>query len=136
MESATTSTSRLTGGATVYAKDLQKVARFYESTFALQRILHEDDFVALEREGHEIVVVRIPDHIARTFEIASPPARREDSAVKLVFVVESIEAARASAMETGGVIDPPGREWTFRGMRVCDGHDPEGNVVQARARAL
>jgi len=23
------------------------------------------------------------------------------------------------------------REWTYRGRRVCDGHDPEGNVFQA-----
>ncbi len=34
----------------------------------------------------------------------------------------------------GGEVFPPEREWNFQGYRVCDGMDPEGNVVQFRQR--
>ena len=30
------------------------------------------------------------------------------------------------------LVDPVETEWTFGLVRVCDGHDPEGNVVQFR----
>jgi hypothetical protein len=33
-----------------------------------------------------------------------------------------------------GGIDPAESEWIFQGYRVCDGHDPEGNVVQFQQR--
>ncbi len=32
------------------------------------------------------------------------------------------------------MIVPVEREWTFDGLTICDGHDPEGNVVQLRQR--
>ena len=28
------------------------------------------------------------------------------------------------------MIDPAEREWSFQGYVRCDGHDPEGNVIQ------
>ena len=62
------------------------------------------------------------------------PVRRADTPIKLVFTVASIEAARVLAAARGGQIDLPEREWQFREFRVCDGHDPEGNVVQLRER--
>jgi predicted enzyme related to lactoylglutathione lyase len=58
--------------------------------------------------------------------------RREDVPVKLVFAVVDIVAARNSAAERGGAVDPVDREWGFEGFKVCDGHDPEGNVFQLR----
>lgn len=122
----------INGGATVYAKDLPRVALFYEKACNLQPVQRATDFVVLERDGLQIVVVEIPEHIARTFEIPTPAPRREDTALKLVFVVDSIARARESAQTLGGTVDATEREWEFRGMRVCDGHDPEGNVIQLR----
>ena len=95
----------------------------------------ESDHVLLERDGLRITVVAIPAAIARTIAIDDPPARREDTALKLSFPVADIAAARVVAAEHGGVIDPPEREWLFRGERMCDGHDPEGNVIQVCAPA-
>lgn len=130
------SSASITGGATVYAKDLPRVGRFYEEVCGFAPIQREADFLVLERGGLQLVIVEIPAHIARTFEIPTPAPRREDSALKLVFVVESIARARESAQMLGGVVDLAEREWEFRGMRVCDGHDPEGNVIQLREHAL
>jgi hypothetical protein len=64
--------------------------------------------------------------------VANPPLRREDTAVKLVLPVSSIATARSLAQPLGGELNPPEREWQFLGSRVCDGHDPEGNVIQFR----
>jgi hypothetical protein len=32
-------------------------------------------------------------------------------------------------------MNPTGMEWSYKGRRVCDGLDPEGNVIQVRERA-
>jgi hypothetical protein len=55
--------------------------------------------------------------------------------VKLCFGVHGMARARALAAQFGGELNGPEREWEFRGRQVCDGHDPEGNVIQVRAEA-
>jgi hypothetical protein len=55
--------------------------------------------------------------------------------VKLAFPVASIAQARAAAAGLGGQVDPLEREWRFGANKVCDGHDPEGNVLQLREPA-
>jgi hypothetical protein len=40
------------------------------------------------------------------------------------------------AAARGGRVLPVDREWEFAAHRVCDGVDPEGNVVQLRSRTL
>jgi len=46
--------------------------------------------------------------------------------------VPSIAASRETAAKLGGELNPPEREWEFDQAKVCDGHDPEGNVFQLR----
>jgi predicted enzyme related to lactoylglutathione lyase len=123
-------------GAVIYAKDVARVSGFYAAVTGL-RVAHADDeYVVLESEGFQLVVHGIPAEVIASLELAEPPLRREDATVKLVFPVPSISAARAVAATYGGKVDPPEREWRFQSDRVCDGHDPEGNVVQLRERAL
>ena len=124
-----------TAGAVVYAKDLQKTSAFYEHAIGLTVAQRKPDYTQLRCEGFDLVVHAIPASIAATFEIADPPERREDSAIKLSLPVASIAVARAAAPRHGGKIDAPEREWEFGGMRLCDGHDPEGNVIQVRQAA-
>jgi hypothetical protein len=33
-------------------------------------------------------------------------------------------------------MEPADREWSFNGVTVCDGFDPEGNVIQFREDAV
>ena len=40
--------------------------------------------------------------------------------------------ARSLVVELGGGLNGPESEWRFQDCRVCDGHDPEGNVIQLR----
>jgi predicted enzyme related to lactoylglutathione lyase len=121
-------------GAVVYAKDLARVSAFYASVPGFTVTHAEPDHVVLESPALQLVIVAIPEHIAATIEVADPPVRRADTPIKLVFTVTSIEELRATASARGGQLDTPEREWQFQGYRVCDGHDPEGNVVQFRER--
>jgi extradiol dioxygenase family protein len=118
-------------GAVVYAKDLQRVSAFYGAVTGAAVIDVAEDHVALDVDGFVLTVVAIPAFIADTFEIASPPERREDAAVKVVLPVADVAAVRATAAALGGVLDPADREWTIAGVVRCDGHDPEGNVYRA-----
>ena len=119
-------------GAVLYAKDIGKVSRFYAEVVGLTLTHSETDHVILESSWFQLVVVALPAKLAAAIEIASPPVRREATPVKLVFQVSNLPAARVAAVDTGGQLLPVEREWVFLGYRVCDGHDPEGNVVQFR----
>jgi len=119
----------------VYAKDKDRVAEFYRQALSLQLSEWEDGFSVLTGRGLEVSVVRMPEALARHLEIASPPARREDTPIKASFLVPGFDAVREAAAATGGALGPPGAEWTWRGCVHLDGHDPEGNVVQFRRPA-
>jgi predicted enzyme related to lactoylglutathione lyase len=119
-------------GAIVYAKDIARLARFYADVADLEIVHEVADHVALESETYELVIVAIPAATAARIVITTPPARRENTAFKLVLPVESLAEARAAAQAAGGGVDAPEREWEFQGSRVCDGFDPEGNVIQLR----
>ncbi|MDZ7653412.1 MAG: VOC family protein [Burkholderiaceae bacterium] len=124
--------TRAAAALVVYAKDPTRVARFYEDVAGLRVTELDDAFILLEGAGVELVVHAIPAAIASTFEIAVPPERREDGAIKPCFTVTDLQRARQRAAVGGGLLDPAASEWTWRGLRHCDGHDPEGNVIQLR----
>ncbi len=121
-----------TAGAIVYAKDIARLARFYAAVADLEIVHEVADHVVLESESYELVVVAIPAASAVRIVISTPPARRENTAFKLSFAVDSLAEARAAATAAGGELDPPEKEWDFQGLRVCDGCDPEGNLIQVR----
>ncbi len=121
-------------GALLYAKDLVRVAAFYERLIPMERVHADADHVILRSATMELVVHAIPAQWADGFTIPEPPPPREDAAIKLTFVVSSLALARVQAPAVGGALAPAEREWswTARGVRVCDAFDPEGNVVQLR----
>lgn len=122
-------------GAVVYAKDIERVGSFYLGCCGLKLAHAEDDHWLLESPALELVIVAIPASIAATISIATPPVRRQDTPIKLIFRVESLAAVRKLAPTFGGELNQPDQEWRFQGTTVCDGHDPEGNVVQFREGA-
>jgi len=126
---------QLHAGAVTYAKAPALLLAFYESVAGLAVEHIERDHVILRSQSFQLVILKIPERIATSVEIGTPPRRRTDTPIKLVFFIASIADARAAALELGGELDPPEREWEFQGCRVCDGQDPEGNVVQFRQAA-
>jgi predicted enzyme related to lactoylglutathione lyase len=125
----------LPAAAVVYAKDIARVGDFYANVAGLRVAYQEQDHIVLESDAFQLVLVAVPRERAAFIHIAEPPERRENTAIKLVFPVASLAAAREAAQSHGGQLDPTGREWLFQGTRVCDGFDPEGNVVQFREQA-
>lgn len=121
-------------GAVLFAKDVARIGRFYEAVAGLVVIETAPTWVRLGAGAFELVVHGIPPHIAATFEISTPPERREDAAIKLIFPVADIALARATAAQLGGELNPSDREWQVGPSRVCDGCDPEGNVFQVQMR--
>lgn len=122
-------------GAVVYARQLSLVSEFYRCVMGLRVAHAEAGHIVLESAAFQLTVVAIPEHLAAETGPAAALQRRDDAAVKLVFPVDSIVRARATARALGGELNPPEHEWEFQGSRVCDGHDPEGNVVQVRGPA-
>jgi predicted enzyme related to lactoylglutathione lyase len=131
-EHADAMTTSFHAGAVLYAKDLARVRAFYEAVVGLRLERGDGDHVVLGSPVFQLVILGIPEDIASSIELASPPRRRSGTPIKLVFGVPSISAVRTAAAVHGGRLDPPEREWEFEGRRVCDGQDPEGNVFQLR----
>lgn len=119
-------------GAVLFVTDVPRITTFYAAVTGLAVTETGDGWARLGSGAFELVVHGIPPHIAETFTISTPPQRREDAAIKLIFPVASIADARATAARLGGELNAPDREWALGSMRVCDGHDPEGNVFQLR----
>lgn len=118
--------------AVLYAKDLARVSAFYGEVCGLTRVHSEADHVVLASPIFQLTIVAIPAAIADGIVIAVPPVRREHTPIKLVFPVAELEPLRATASALGGGLNPAEREWFLGDIRVCDGHDPEGNVLQLR----
>ena len=121
-------------GAVLFAKNLDRVAAFYSAVLGLTEANRADDHVVLESPGFQLVVHRIPGGAAAAGEI-TPPARRAAAAFKPVFFVPSLSHLRTVAETNGGIMEPAAQEWSFNGVTVCDGVDPEGNVIQFREHA-
>ena len=92
----------------VFAKNVNQVSLFYQQALGLK--------------------VQASD--AQSIEIESPPQRREDVALKPIFVVDDLELVRAATKANGGYLKPIKQAWRIRGFIVLDGSDPEGNVIQ------
>jgi predicted enzyme related to lactoylglutathione lyase len=119
-------------GAVLFAKNLDRVATFYSVMLGLTEANRADDHILLESPGFQLVVHRIRDGGSPAGDITAPPARRTTAAFKPVFFVPSISRLRGVAETQGGGMEPTEKEWSFNGVTVCDGVDPEGNVVQFR----
>lgn len=127
---------QVAAAAVIYAKDMLRVSKFYEAVAGLAVTEAEAGHVVLEANGFQLTVVAIPAQVAASVEVADPPLRREGTPVKLVHFAPNISAAREQVAKLGGLLDSSEREWLFQNTRVCDGHDPEGNVFQLRENAL
>lgn len=120
-------------GLFVYAKDLARLAAFYESLLGMSRTHTSPELVVLDSTSIQLLIHAIPPAIAAGISIATPPARRENTALKFFFTVPSIARARASAGALGGEV--LAEQWEGPGFRVCNAVDPEGNIFQVRESA-
>lgn len=76
-------------GAVVFAKDLPRVAKFYEEILSMNVAHSERDHVVLESPACQLVVHAIPKKIAASIKISSPPERRAAERDRLGILKES-----------------------------------------------
>ncbi|MCB1602434.1 MAG: VOC family protein [Lysobacterales bacterium] len=119
-----------TAGLFIYAKDLERLSVFYQALLGFGEIHAREDIAVLEVFGLQLVIHAIPRHIADSFEITSPPERREEAALKFFFTVPSLDEAAVIAAAHGGEVLHD--RWEGRGFRACNAIDPEGNIFQLR----
>ncbi|MBD1210408.1 MAG: glyoxalase/bleomycin resistance/dioxygenase family protein [Ignavibacteria bacterium] len=119
-----------TSGVFIYAKDRHRLARFYASVLGLAPIHESEDLTVLQSASLQLIVHAIPQHIAATIDITSPPQPREDTALKFFFTAPNIANCRSDASALGGEVF--GEEWKSSGFIVCNAIDPEGNIFQLR----
>jgi predicted enzyme related to lactoylglutathione lyase len=116
----------------VFSVNVRRLAVFYETVLGVDRLDESSGDIRLMNERDEVLIHSIPEKIAKDIEITSPPAPRENSPVKPVFDVVSLERALGNVEATGGVIT--GRGFSLDGLTRRDVLDPDGNVIQLRCR--
>lgn len=121
-------------GLVIFAKSVKKLSAFYIRTLDLKVEESSRSHQFLCGNGYEVVVHAIAAKYAREIKIAKPPELREDSAIKPSFVVRDLDALRLAVVATGGWLKPEEMAWTFRGHKVLDGCDPEGNILQFKQK--
>ena len=117
-------------GLFLYAKDSERISKFYESIAGMSTIHKTEDLTVLESPDIQLIVHKIPSQISRDIDITSPPQKRENTALKFFFTVPSLDSARTNARDLGG--DVFNENWSGPGFVVCNAMDPEGNVFQVR----
>jgi predicted enzyme related to lactoylglutathione lyase len=116
----------------VFSKNVRRLAVFYETVLGAEPLDESSGDIRLKNEQDEVLIHSIPKNIAKGIEITSPPAPRENSPLKPVFDVVSLERALGSVEAAGGVVT--GRGFSLDGLTRRDVLDPDGNVIQLRCR--
>jgi len=117
-------------GLVVFAKNKKRVSAFYQQTLGLSVEESDTSHDLLRGQSYEVVIHTIPRKYAAGISISKPPEPRQEAPFKPTFVVSSLAAVRTAAEATGGHLKPEAGAWHFRGHKVLDGWDPEGNIVQ------
>jgi predicted enzyme related to lactoylglutathione lyase len=116
----------------IYAKDAQRLANFYADVVGLSREDEGGSFVLLASNQIELTIVQAPEKYVQSVEITEPPRAREETPIKISFLVSNIELLRQRVEGLGGLLKDASSTWSWRGAYHLDGHDPEGNVFQLR----
>lgn len=117
-------------GLFIYAKDPSCLASFYETVVGFRRAHESAEILVLDSADIQLLVHALPEHIAPRVTVTSPPERRENTALKFFFTVDSIARARESAERLGGTLFE--ETWPGPGFLAQNAMDPEGNVFQLR----
>ena len=89
-----------------------------------------EQLIVLENGDIQLLVHAIPEPYIGQVVVTTPPALREQGAIKLFFTVPSLAWAEAKAADLGGGLLP--QQWSGPGFVVRNAFDPEGNILQLR----
>jgi predicted enzyme related to lactoylglutathione lyase len=113
----------------LFVEGLTRSANFYAALLGGELRDQSETFVGVYGDANEVLIHQIPG--------ATPDehySAREDAAVKPVYLVASIEAARSAVAALGGRVYDASTVATYGNVNYCDAVDPEGNVIQLAER--
>jgi predicted enzyme related to lactoylglutathione lyase len=118
----------------VFASDLERMVAFYAGAMGMRRDNSADPGFIIMRasSGADVALHQLPQRILEQVIVGSPPRWRDDTALKLSFETDDLEAQRQAILDHGGQAKDP---WSWEGTRFCECTDPEGNVVQIFQRS-
>ena len=115
----------------IYCINPDTMTHFYKAVMEMQQSHHRHRVVS---DVWQLEFVQIPQEVASTITLSTPPSPREETPIKLSFEVDDIALVRELADLHGGLISSSTHEWHYEGHAFCNGFDPEGNVFQVFAR--
>ena len=121
----------------IFALNVKILSDFYKDVLSLSPTPQPGDSkkdIRLGNDAEELLIHSIPNRIAKSIVIQSPPIPRDNSAMKPMFDVESLSIALERVTLLGGIVTE--RTFTLDGLTRHDIVDPEGNVVQLRSSVL
>ena len=78
------------------------------------------------------MIHQIPHHLIGSGAIASPPERRERSAIRLNFPVADMTYARREAQRLGGIVDDLSPPWAGSGTTYSESGQRENQATRSR----
>jgi len=113
----------------LFAADLRRSENFYAALLGGELLDQSATFARVTSDSSEVLIHQIPG--ATADEHYSP---REDAAMKPVYFVTSIDAARSAVANLGGRVYDASTVATYGNVNYCDAVDPEGNIIQLAER--
>ena len=120
-------------GIFIYAKDMGRLAGFYQSVLGLAAAHRTEQMIVLRSPDLQLIVHAMPPQAAAQAVITDPPQLRDRAAIKFFCTVPSLAIAQASARAMGG--DVLAEQWHGPGFVVRNAWDPERNLFQIRQSA-
>lgn len=117
-------------GALIYAREPGLLSHFYRTLLQMEIRSQSEQLIVLENGDIQLLVHAIPERYIGQVVVTTPPALREQGAIKLFFTVPSLAWAEAKAADLGGGLLP--QQWSGPGFVVRNAFDPEGNILQLR----
>jgi predicted enzyme related to lactoylglutathione lyase len=110
------------------------MAAFYAAAMGLTRENSSDvGFVIMRATtGADVALHQVPPHILAQIDVQSPARWRDDTALKMSFETDDLDAQRQAILDHGGQAKD---SWSWKSTRFCECTDPEGNVVQIFQRS-
>jgi predicted enzyme related to lactoylglutathione lyase len=113
----------------LFVEDLTRSASFYAALLGADLQDQSETFVRITSDSSEVLIHKIPGTVPD--ETYAP---RKDAAMKPVYVVGSIDAARSAVAQLGGCVYDASTVSTYGNVNYCDAVDPEGNIIQLAER--
>ena len=113
----------------LFVEGLTRSANFYAALLGGELSDQSATFVRVASDSSEVLIHKIPGTVPD--ETYAP---REEVAMKPVYFVASIDAARTAVANLGGCVYDASTVATYGNVNYCDAVDPEGNVIQLAER--